>query len=270
MENLDFENSSGLYLVVCLHSGLARNCSHRYAHNDKGCIASKNSQENLTMTNYAALRSNMVEHQLRTSDVTSHDVLDRFGELARETFLYKPQKPFAYTDGDILAWKSDAGEERFLMEAAPFARLVQAALIRPTDLVLDIGCGTGYSTAMLAGFCESVVAIESAAELVEIATANLIDMAIDNAVVLQSPLSDGYAKEGPYDLIIINGAVDQVPDKLFDQLRDDGRLLTFVGHGNSGNLTMFRKTGAGTTSVPIMNASVPQMPGFQLEEGFVF
>lgn len=222
------------------------------------------------MTDFADLRSNMVEHQLRTSDVTSHDVLDRFGELSRETFVAAPQKPFAYTDGDILAWKSDAGEERYLMEAAPFARLVQAALIRSTDLVLDIGCGTGYSAAMLAGFCESVVAIESAAELVEIATANLIDMQIDNAVVLQSSLEDGYAKEGPYDLIVINGAVDYVPEKLFGQLRDDGRLLTFVGQGNSGDLTIFRKTGTGSTSVPVMNASVPPLPGFQLEESFVF
>lgn len=222
------------------------------------------------MTDFADLRSNMVEHQLRTHDVTSHGVLDRFGELSRETFVPAPQKPFAYTDSDVLAWPGDVGEERYLMKAAPFARLVQAALIRSTDLVLDIGCGTGYSAAMLAGFCESVVAIESGADLVEQATANLIDMQIDNAVVLQNPLLDGYAKEGPYDLIIINGAVDFVPKKLFDQLRNDGRLLTFVGQGNAGDLTIFRKTGTGTTSVPLMNASVPPLPGFQLEEGFVF
>ena len=147
---------------------------------------------------------------------------------------------------------------------------MQAAQIKPSDLVLDIGCGTGYSTAILAGFCESVVAIESAADLVEIATGNLMDLKIDNAVILQSELHNGYAKEGPYDLIIINGAVDEVPPVLFDQLRSDGRLLTFVGHGHSGNLSLFSKTGMGATCVPIMNASVPPMPGFERAESFVF
>ncbi len=222
------------------------------------------------MLDFADLRKNMVENQIRPNDVTSLDILDRFEELPREIFVPADKKAFSYTDSDIRVWENGAGDERFLMEAYPFARLIQAAQIRPTDLVLDIGCGTGYSTAVLAGFCESVVAIESAEDLVETATSNLIDLKIDNAVVLQSDLHDGYAKEGPYDLIVINGAVDEVPSALFDQLRSDGRLLTFLGHSLSGNLTMFRKTGSGTTSVPIMNACVPSLSGFERTESFVF
>nr|WP_306266673.1 protein-L-isoaspartate O-methyltransferase [Pararhizobium sp. IMCC3301] len=222
------------------------------------------------MTDFADLRKNMVEHQLRTNDVTSSAVLDRFGQLAREIFVPADRRAFAYTDSDVPVWNNGSGEQRYLMEAYPFARLVQAAQLKPSDLVLDIGCGTGYSTAILAGFCESVVAIESAADLVDIATGNLMDLKIDNAVVLQSELHNGYAKEGPYDVIIINGAVDEVPPVLFDQLRSDGRLLSFVGHGHSGNLSVFRKTGAGATCVPIINASVPPMPGFERVESFVF
>lgn len=222
------------------------------------------------MTDFADLRKNMVEHQLRTNDVTSSAVLDRFEQLAREIFVPEDRRAFAYTDSDVQVWNNGSGERRYLMEAYPFARLVQAAQIKPSDLVLDIGCGTGYSTAILAGFCKSVVAIESAADLVEIATGNLMDLKIDNAVILQSELHNGYAKEGPYDLIIINGAVDEVPPVLFDQLRSDGRLLTFVGHGHSGNLSLFSKTGMGATCVPIMNASVPPMPGFERAESFVF
>lgn len=212
----------------------------------------------------------MVDNQIRTNDVTSIDVLERFEELPREIFVPADKRAFSYTDGDVKVWANGAGDERFLMEAYPFARLVQAAQIRATDLVLDVGCGTGYSTAVLAGFCESVVAIESASDLVETATSNLNDLKIDNAVVLQSDLQGGYAKEGPYDLIVINGAVDEVPAALFDQLRSDGRLLTFIGHGHSGNLTLFRKTSSGTTSVPIMNACVPSLPSFERAESFIF
>ncbi len=222
------------------------------------------------MMDFANLRKNMADNQIRTNDVTSIDILDRFEELPREIFVPVEKKAFAYTDGDLSVWKNGAGDERFLMEAYPFARLVQAAQIKSTDLVLDVGCGTGYSTALLAGFCESVVAIESASDLVETATNNLNDLKIDNAVVLQSDLQDGYAKEGPYDLIVINGAVDEVPETLFDQLRSDGRLLTFVGHGQSGNLTLFKKTSTGTTSVPIMNACVPALVSFERTESFVF
>ncbi len=213
----------------------------------------------------------MVDNQLRTNDVTAFDILDRFGEIPRENFLPENKKPFAYMDDDIQCWGVGTGDDtRYLMEPVPHARMLQAAKIKSTDLALHIGCGTGYSTAILSGFCDSVVAIESDAALVEQATANLLELQIDNAAVLESPLNDGFAAEGPYDVIFINGAVDAVSDELLKQLKPTGRLMAFVGQGNAGSLTLFQPTSAGATSMPIMNSSVPALPGFERAVEFDF
>ncbi|MBL4646914.1 MAG: protein-L-isoaspartate O-methyltransferase [Rhizobiales bacterium] len=219
---------------------------------------------------YSVLRTTMVDNQLRTNDVTAFDILDRFGEIPRESFLPDAKKPFAYMDDDIQCWSDGSGDTRYMMESVPHARMLQAAKIKPTDLALDIGCGTGYSTAILSGFCESVVAIENNAALVDQATENLLELQIDNAAVLESSLNDGYANEGPYDVIFINGSVDEVSDELLKQLKPTGRLMAFVGHGNAANLTLFRPTSNGSASMPIMNASVPSLPGFERVKEFEF
>ena len=152
-----------------------------------------------------------------------------------------------------------------------FARLLQAAAIAPTDLVLDIGCATGYSTAVLARLAATVVAVESDRGLAKTAVALLAELDTNNAVVVEGELKAGYAKQAPYDAIVLGGAVEQVPPAITDQLAEGGRLAAVVADGSSVGVgvLMLRARGALLRRV-LFDAAVPPLPGFEAERGFVF
>jgi len=214
------------------------------------------------------LRQAMVDSQVRTTDVTNLRLLDAMLSVPREAFVSDQRKAFAYIDDDIEISGSGATARRYVMEPSPFARLAQLADVTPSDLVLDIGCGTGYSSAVLSKLGSAVIALESDEELAARATDILIENGFDNVAVVTGPFNQGYASEGPYDVIFVGGAADEVPSALFDQMKDGGRLVVVEGHGLSGFATLYVKDGDVVSGRRAFNLSVKELPGFQKEPEF--
>lgn len=217
------------------------------------------------MIDFEAARVKMVENQIRTTDVTSHSVLRAFYTVPREAFVPEKLQPLAYIDDDI-----EVAPGRFIMEASPLAKLLQLSAITKEHLVLEIGAVTGYTTALLARIAGSVVAVESDEALVEQAKANLAAQGVDNVMVVKDELEKGCPAEAPYDLIFINGAVEQVPEALFGQLTEGGRLVTVVGFGNASTARVFVKEHGVVSEGVHFNTSVKPLPGFRKAKEFVF
>ncbi|MEK1889663.1 MAG: protein-L-isoaspartate O-methyltransferase [Phyllobacterium sp.] len=221
--------------------------------------------------NFEDLRIKMVDNQLRTTDVTDKAVLQAFLDVPREKFVPAARQELAYIDEDVLLAPATAESgPRYLMEPSPFAKLVQLCNIQPGDVVLDIGCGTGYSAAVLSRIASSVIGIESGKTLADQATETLPALGFDNVVVVNAPFKQGYAAEAPYDVIIIEGSVDEVPGTLFDQLKEGGRLAVVVGTGNAGRAMLYGKNEGIVSGRRAFNAAVKPLPGFEKVAAFEF
>ncbi len=214
------------------------------------------------MTEFSTARTTMVDCQVRPADVTDFAIIAAMLDIPREKFVGDQLVPLAYIDEDLTLEISTDGCPRYLMDPAPFAKLLQLAEIKADAIVLDVGCATGYSTAVIASLCSSVVALEQDEKLASIASNNLSELEIGNAVVVTGPLVDGYAKEGPFDVIFIGGAVGQIPGLLVDQLKDGGRLVTVEGTGNTGIATLYVKNGSASSKASHFNCAVWPLPGF--------
>lgn len=223
------------------------------------------------MMDFAALRVKMVDSQLRTTDVTSHSVLNAFFSVPREAFVPEKVKALAYVDNDVqIAAAAPGSAARFMMQCSPLGKLLQLAAITRDDVVLEVGAGTGYTSALLSQLAGKVVALECDEALASAAKGTLASLACSNVTVVMGPLEKGHAAGAPYDLIFINGAVEEVPAALLSQLRDDGRLVVVEGLGNSARATVFvRERGALSKNV-FFNASVKPLPGFAKAKEFVF
>ena len=221
------------------------------------------------MTNFEILRQRMVDSQIRVNDVTDRRVIRAFAETPRELFVPSGQKPFAYGDRDIPISAGENGE-RFLLAPMVLAKIIQALQVDTTSVVLDIGCGSGYSTAILARLAGSVVAVEEEESLVSAAEANLQTLGFDNAAVLQGKLVDGLAGEGPFDAILISGGVEEVPETLKEQLNDRGQLVAVVMSGRTGKARLYERVGSQISERALFDASAPILPGFRKAREFVF
>lgn len=217
------------------------------------------------MVDFSQARQNMIEGQLRPNRVTDPLLLSVLAELPREQFLPPSLRGIAYVDDDI-----PLGNGRFLIEPLVLCRMVQAAGIKPTDKVLDIACATGYSTALLARLAKEVVALESDAGLAQQAIGHLQALGIANAKVVTGALNEGHASEGPYDIILIGGAVEHVPTALQAQLAEGGRLLTVLANGTAGTARLMQKVAGAVSSRPLFDAGTPLLAGFEQRAQFVF
>ncbi|PYE84204.1 protein-L-isoaspartate O-methyltransferase family protein [Phyllobacterium leguminum] len=218
------------------------------------------------------LRTKMVDNQIRTTDVTNVAVLDAFLAVPREEFVPAAWRDLAYIDEDIpLKPASAAGEPaRYLMEPSPFAKLLQLASIQPGDHVLDIGAGTGYSAAVLSRIAGSVVAVESDSDLAAQAATRMVELGFNNVVIATTPMPEGDPSRAPYDVIVIEGAVDFVPDALFGQLKNGGRLVAVEGRGNAGIARFYMKDEGIVSGRGAFNLAVKELTGFSRVPQFQF
>jgi protein-L-isoaspartate(D-aspartate) O-methyltransferase len=217
------------------------------------------------MPDFAATRINMVENQVRCNAVTDQGVIAAMSSVPRELFVPEAARGIAYMDEDV---RVSGG--RYLLQPRTFAKLCQAAEVTSADRVLDVGCATGYSSAVLAQLAGSVVALEEDAELAKAATAALQNLGVANATVVTGPLNEGAAKQGPYDVIFLNGSLPDRPEKLFEQLADGGRLVAVIGASPSGHAHVFVKADGVVGGRIVFDASARPLPGFAVAESFVF
>ena len=221
------------------------------------------------MSDFATARQKMVDGQVRPSDVTDSRIIDAMLALPREAFVPASQRALAYLDLDLDV--SEGGsQKRFLIKPVVTAKMLQAADIGPTDRVLVVGCATGYSAALAAKLAGQVTATESEPSLAAKAGEVLARTGFGGVSVRAAAAAEGDSANAPYDVIVINGATEITPDRLYQQLRDGGRLvgvfamtrpqramLVTRSHGDFGNRALF-------------DAAVPVLPGLERLPAFVF
>jgi protein-L-isoaspartate(D-aspartate) O-methyltransferase len=216
--------------------------------------------------NFAAARFNMVECQIRTNRVSDPRVLAALKDVPREVFVSKPMRSFAYVDEDL-----DVGGGRFVIEPLVLARLLEAAEIKPSDVVLNIGDATGYSTAVLSRLAQTVVALESDPDWVVRSSQSLTALNIDNAAVVGGALLAGCPAQAPFNVIVLSGAVDSIPQDLRRQLADGGRLVGVVGSGTClGKAVLVVRVGDTWGQRNLFDASTAALPVPKGKPTFVF
>jgi protein-L-isoaspartate(D-aspartate) O-methyltransferase len=223
------------------------------------------------MIDFAAARRMMVDCQVRTSDVTAPRVIAAMLEVPRELFAPKGRADLAYLDLDLpLTEASAGGPARCLLKPMVLAKLLQGAEIAAGDRVLDVGCGTGYSSAVLARLSGAVVALEVEPSLARSAADNLRAPGAGNVTVVTGPMIEGWPAGAPYDVILLNGATEIEPQALLRQLKDGGRLVGVRGRAGSGKAMLYRAVGGEVSGRPIFDATAPLLPGFAESASFVF
>ncbi|MGB6228776.1 MAG: protein-L-isoaspartate O-methyltransferase [Litorimonas sp.] len=219
----------------------------------------------MSQFDFDAARETMVESQIRTADVTDLDLLAALRRTPREVFVPASRMALAYGDAVV-----DYGDGRSLLRPRDFAKLAAAADIKDHEVVLDVACARGYSTAVLSQIAETVVGLETDDEIVDRATALLTDLGVLNAAVVKGDLKRGAPEHGPFDVIMVGGAVASVPQSWFGQLANGGRLAVIVRDGPIGRATLFTKSGDAVGDRIEFDAHAPYLPGFEPVSSFVF
>ncbi|HEX3674298.1 MAG TPA: protein-L-isoaspartate O-methyltransferase [Rhizomicrobium sp.] len=217
------------------------------------------------MSDYAAQRLNMVDSQIRTNDVTDVRVQEALRTVPRERFVPAARRAVAYQDGPL-----ELVPGRSLMEPRVYAKLLQLAEIRPEDKALDVGCTTGYSTAVMARLASRVIGLEEDADLVRVATDMVPAVGLANVQIVQGALAGGHRAGAPYDVIFINGAIEQAPDALLAHLAEGGRLVAVQRNGTQGQAVLYRKEDGHVGRWASFDAAAAVLAGFRQPAGFVF
>lgn len=227
-------------------------------------------------TNFRARRTIMVDSQVRPANVTHSGILDAMLALPRERFVPEGQKNQAYIDDNLaldtgdLDTKDMENTGRFMLSPRSFSKMLNAVNPQNSDVVLDIGCALGYSTAVLAHVCASVIGVESSSTLVAAAETNLEHSAIDNAIIHKGDLALGASAHAPYDLIVIEGAVQCIPNTIAQQIATGGRIVCLFAESALGVCRIGYKTGNSINWQFVFNATAPILSGFERERPFVF
>jgi protein-L-isoaspartate(D-aspartate) O-methyltransferase len=215
-------------------------------------------------------RINMVESQVRPSDVTDRRIIRAMLEVPREAFVPASLKALAYMDEAVPVVEADGTRQaRCLLAPRTFAKMVQLAEIGPDAVVLDVGCASGYSTAVLARLAKSVVAVEVDTALATRANETLRRLGVGNATVIGGALEKGAASHAPFDAILLQGAVPRIPEELLEQLKDGGRLVAVIADGTFGRAQLWRRTGKLYDPRPAFDAGAQPLPGFARQVEFV-
>ena len=217
------------------------------------------------MPDYNKRRTMMVDTQVRPSDVTKFPIIDAMLSIPREIFVPDTSRETAYRDGPI-----DLGDSRSMLEPRTLAKMLDALDISLNDLVLDLGCGYGYSSAVIARMAEAVVAVEENEMLASDAETQLGSIGADNVAVVTGAIAEGAAKHGPYDAIVLQGAVERLPETLEDQLKEGGRIASIFMDGAMGTCRIGHKIDGRLSWRFAFNATAPILPGCQGAPSFQF
>lgn len=215
--------------------------------------------------------NNLVNGQVLPVGITDRKLIAAMLAVPRRNFVPPSLSSIAHIDADLeLKSRAETSPPRFLMAAGPFAQLLQAARITSTDSVLDIGCGTGYSSAVLARLSGFVTGLESDEKLAGSASETLKALDIDNVEIVIGPLELGWPERQPYDVIVISGSVKSIPEALALQLSDGGRVVTIVGDGPAASAHLFVKSRSVLSGRKLFHATAHPLPGFTSPEAFAF
>ena len=209
------------------------------------------------MPDFAARRVMMVDTQVRPADVTKFPVIAALLAVPRERFVPPALREAAYAGENL-----PLAPGRVLLDPRTFAKMLDALDLGPSDVVLHVGAGLGYGPAVVARLAAAVIAVEAEGDLAAEAEAALAAEGADSAVVVAGPLAEGAGRHGPYDAILIEGGVEQVPAALLDQLKDGGRIVALFMAGALGEVRLGRKAGGGVGWRLAFNAAAPVLPGF--------
>lgn len=215
------------------------------------------------MTDYSARRTMMVDTQVRPSDVTKFPIIDAMLAIPREAFVPDTLREAAYVGENL-----DIGAGRVMLEPRTLAKMLDALDVKPSYVALDVACGLGYSTAVLAHMCDFVVAVEDDEARAAEAQSLLLELGIDNAAVMAGPLAEGAAKSGPYDIIMVQGGVEDVPDAILAQLREGGRIACVFNEGALGVVRVGYKVDGIVSWRFSFNAGAPVLEGFEKRTEF--
>lgn len=209
------------------------------------------------MTDFAERRRMMVDTQVRPSDVTKYPIIEAMLAVPRESFVPDAQREAAYADQNM-----NLGKDRVLLEPRTLAKMLDALDIQNDELVLDVACAQGYSTAIAARVAQMVIGVEEDEAMGSDAQVQLSEAGADNAIVHIGAMAEGAAEHGPYDVIMIQGGVEDIPATLLDQLRDGGRIAAIFMSGALGEVKIGYKTGGRISWRFAFNAGAPLLPGF--------
>lgn len=215
------------------------------------------------MTDFAERRTMMVDTQVRPNDVTKFPLIEAMLAIPREEFVPASLRAVAYSGENL-----HLGDRRIMLEPRTLAKMIDALDITPGDLVLDLACGYGYSSAVMARMAEAVVAIEDDETMAAEAERRLSEAGVYNVAVLAGSLVEGAAKQGPYDAVLINGGVEDVPTSILDQIKEGGRIAALFHEGALGVVRIGHRLNGRVNWRYAFNAHAPLLPAFEKERGF--